>query len=138
LSPAGVTQLATIVPILFYLREALAYFASLGIKVCQLMSDNGSAYRFYPVATFPKQIVVGHIFTRPYTQRTNGKAERFIQTSLREWAYAAVYQNSRHRHQHLQPWLHRDNWHRPPTALKLKTPIQSLSLPMTNGLRLHS
>jgi transposase InsO family protein len=74
-----------------FLREALAYFASLGIKVRQLMSANGSAYRSYPVATFLHQQVIEHIFTRPYTPRTNGKAERFIQTSLREWAYAAVY-----------------------------------------------
>ena len=124
--------------VLEFLSEALAYFASLGIEVRQLMSDNGSAYRSYPVAAFLHQQVIEHIFTRPYTPRTNGKAERFIQTSLREWAYAAVYQNSRHRHQHLQPWLHRYNWHRPHTALKLKTPIQSLSLPMNNVLRLHS
>ncbi len=120
-----------------FLRGALAYFASLGIKVRQLMSDNGSAYRSYPVAAFLNQQVIEHIFTRPYTPRTNGKAERFIQTSLREWAYAAVYQNSLHRQQHLQPWLHRYNWHRPHTALKLKTPIQSLNLPMNNVLRLH-
>ena len=124
--------------VLQFLREALAYFASLGIEVRQLMSDNGSAYRSYPVAAFLHQQVIEHIFTRPYTPRTNGKAERFIQTSLREWAYAAVYQNSNHRHQHLQPWLHRYNWHRPHTALKLKTPIQSLSLHMNNVLRLHT
>jgi transposase InsO family protein len=95
-------------------------FASLGIEVRQLMSDNGSAYRSYPIATFLHQQVIEHIFTRPYTPRTNGKAERFIQTSLREWAYAAVYQNSRHRHQHLRPWLHRYNWHRPHTPLNSK------------------
>ncbi len=57
---------------------------------------------------------------------------------LREWAYAAVYQNSAHRQQHLQPWLHRYNWHRPHSALKLKTPVQSLNLTMNNVLRLHT
>ena len=121
-----------------FLREALAHFASFGIRVRQLMSDNGPAYRSRPVATFLHQLGIEHIFTRPYTPRTNGKAERFIQTSLREWAYAAVYQNSAHRQQHLQPWLHRYNWHRPHTALKLKTPVQSLNLPMNNVLRLHT
>ena len=120
-----------------FLREALAHFASFGIRVRQLMSDNGPAYRSRPVATFLQKLGIEHIFTRPYTPRTNGKAERFIQTSLREWAYAAVYQNSAHRQQHLQPWLHRYNWHRPHTALKLKTPVQSLNLPMNNVLRLH-
>ena len=60
------------------------------------MSDNGSAYRSQPVAAFLHKLLIKHIFTRPYTPRTNGKAERFIQTSLRERAYAAVYQNSLH------------------------------------------
>ncbi len=85
-----------------------------------LVSDNGLAYRSQPVAIFLQKLGIEHIFTRPYTPRTNDKAERFIQTSLHEWAYAAVYQNSAHRQQHLQPWLHRYNWHRPHNALKLK------------------
>jgi len=63
---------------------------------------------------------VSRIFTRPYSPCFNGKAERFIQTSLRKWAYAAVYQNSAHRQQHLQPWLHSYTRHRPHTALNSK------------------
>ena len=86
-----------------FLREALAHFASFGIPVRQLMSDNGPAYRLQPIAAFLQNLGIVHIFTRPYTPRTNGKAKRFIQTTLREWAYVAVYQNSAHRQQHLQP-----------------------------------
>ena len=87
----------------FFLKKALSYFASLGIKVERLMSDNGAAYRSRPIASFLRSKGIRHIFTKPYTPKTNGKAERFIQTSLREWAYAAVYQNSDHRCSHLKP-----------------------------------
>jgi transposase InsO family protein len=120
-----------------FLKKALSYSASLGIKVERLMSDNGPAYRSRPIAQMLRKLGIRHIFTKPYTPKTNGKAERFIQTSLREWAYAAVYQNSDHRQSHLNPWLHRYNWHRPHCALKLKTPIQRLNLPLNNLLSLH-
>ena len=79
-----------------FLREALAHFASFGIPVRQLMSDNGPAYRLQPIAAFLQNLGIVHIFTRPYTPRTNGKAKRFIQTTLREWAYVAVYQKTPH------------------------------------------
>ncbi|MBA3560047.1 MAG: transposase [Gemmatimonadaceae bacterium] len=75
---------------------------------------------------------------RPYTPRTNGKAERFIQTSLREWAYAQVYSHSTHRADYLQPWLHRYNWHRPHSALFHHLPISKLNLTVNNLLSLHS
>jgi transposase InsO family protein len=78
------------------------------------------------------------IFTRPYTPKTNGKAERFIQTALREWAYARAYQNSHQRIAELQIWLHRYNWHRPHGSLKANTPISRLGLGGNNLLRLHS
>ena len=121
-----------------FLRQALAHFASFGIRVRQLMSDNGSAHRSQLVAAFLQKLRIEHIFTRRYTPRSNGNAEHFIQTSLREWAYAAVYQNSAHRQQHLQPWIHRYNWHRPHAALKVGTAIHSLNLPVNNVLRFHS
>jgi transposase InsO family protein len=120
-----------------FLQKALSYYASLGIKVERLMSDNGAAYRSRPIAAFLRRKGIRHVFTKPYTPKTNGKAERFIQTTLREWAYAAVYQNSDHRSSHLNPWLHRYNWHRPHCSLKLKTPIQRLNLPLNNLLSLH-
>ena len=68
------------------LRQALAHFVSFGIRVRQLMSDSSSAYRSHPVAAFLQKLRIEDIFILPYTPRTNGKAERFIQTSLREWA----------------------------------------------------
>ena len=74
-----------------FLKKALSYFASLSIKLERLMSDNGAAYRSRPIAQFLRSKRIRHIFTKPYTPKTNGKAERFIQTSLREWVYAAVY-----------------------------------------------
>src|ERR1700712_1315485 len=73
-----------------------------------------------------------------YTPKTNGKAERFIQTALREWAYAIAYPTSNHRAAELPVWLHRYNWHRPHASLKSKTPISRLGLTEDNLLRLHS
>ena len=120
-----------------FLSNALQHFASLGIKIQRLMTDNGPAYRSRLLACDLHQLHIRHIFTKLYTPKTNGKAERFIQTSLREWAYAAVYQNSAHRQDHLLPWLHRYNWHRPHSALNHSPPISSLNLPMNNLLSLH-
>ncbi|MBA3544483.1 MAG: IS481 family transposase [Chthoniobacterales bacterium] len=120
-----------------FLERALAYFASLGIKVQRIMSDNGSCYRSHLFRAATQRHRLRHLFTRPYTPRTNGKAERFIQTSLREWAYAAVYAHSAHRADHLQPWLHRYNWHRPHSALQFQPPISKLHLTMNNLLSLH-
>jgi transposase len=77
-------------------------------------------------------------YRRPYTPKTNGKAERFIQTALREWAYARAYQNSDQRTAELSDWLHRYNWHRPHGSLKANTPISRLGLSRDNLLRLHS
>jgi transposase InsO family protein len=92
-----------------FLQRAIAYFASLGIQAQGLMSDNGACYRSHLFRAACQRYRLRHLFTRPYTPRTNGKAERFIQTSLREWAYAARYAHSAHRTAHLQPWLHRYN-----------------------------
>ena len=76
------------------------------------------------VAAVCQALELGHRFTRPYTPRTNGKAERFIQTLLREWAYAVAYPSSAHRTAALDRWLHYYNWHRPHTALNRQPPIQ--------------
>ena len=78
-----------------------------------------------------------HIRTKPYTPKTNGKAERFIQTALREWAYARVYQTSDDRAADLPVWTHLYNWHRPHTALKSKPPISRLDFDRNNLLRFH-
>jgi transposase InsO family protein len=74
-----------------FLRAALAYYASLGVRISEILTDNGGAYRSGEFAKTCQELGVKHRFTRPYTPRTNGKAERFIQTALREWAYARAY-----------------------------------------------
>ena len=85
-----------------------------------------------------KALGLRHIRTKPYTPKTNGKAERFIQTALREWAYAQKYQSSDRRAAELPFWLHRYNWHRPHGGIKLQTPISRLALTEDNLLRLHN
>ena len=121
-----------------FLKAALAYYESLGIKVERVMTDNGSCYKSFAFRGLCKRLGLRHIRTKPYTPKTNGKAERFIQTSLREWAYAQAYQNSNQRKQELPLWLHRYNWHRPHAGIDDKVPISRLGLPENNLLRLHN
>ena len=123
---------------LAFLHAALSYFSSLGVKTRAIMSDNGGCYRSRLFRSACRALGLRHLFTRPYTPRTNGKAERFIQTSLREWAYARTYPNSLVRAAHLKPWLHRYNWHRPHHSLQLKPPISKLPQNHNNLLRLHT
>ena len=120
-----------------FLMAALAYYKSLGVKVERVMSDNGSCYKSFAFRRACKRFGLRHVRTKPYTPRTNGKAERFIQTSLREWAYAQAYQNSRQRRAELPYWLHQYNWHRPHAGIDDKVPISRLGLPENNLLRLH-
>jgi len=121
-----------------FLKAALAYYASLGVKVERVMTDNGSCYKSFAFRAACKRLGLRHIRTKPYTPKTNGKVERFIQTSLREWAYAMAYENSRQRKHQLPTWLHRYNWHRPHTGINDRTPISRLGLTENNVLRLHS
>jgi len=120
-----------------FLEAAIAYYASLGVTVTRVMTDNGSCYRAKAFAKACRRLGLKHIRTKPYTPRTNGKAERFIQTALREWAYAIAYLTSQHRAAELPIWLHRYNWHRPHGSLKSKPPITRLALTEDNLLRLH-
>jgi transposase InsO family protein len=121
-----------------FLRAALTYYARLGIRFKAVLTDNGAAYRSRIFAAACRALGLKHRFTRPYTPRTNGKAERFIQTALREWAYARVYQNSDQRRQELNSWLHQYNWHRPHASLGLSPPISRSALDRNNLLTLHS
>jgi transposase InsO family protein len=121
-----------------FLHAAIAYYASLGIAVARVMTDNGACYRSDAFRLACKALGLRHIRTRPYTPRTNGKAERFIQTSLREWAYAQAYPTSEHRKAELPRWLHQYNWHRPHGSLQSQTPISRLGMDVNNLLRLHS
>jgi transposase InsO family protein len=109
-----------------FLDRAIAWFADHGVNVERVMTDNGSGYVSTVWAEHCTRIEVRHIRTRPYRPRTNGKAERFIQTMLKEWAYAAVYQTSDQRHQALGPWVWRYNNQRLHSALGHKTPISRL------------
>ena len=121
-----------------FLEAAVAYYASLGVTIERVMTDNGSCYRSMAFRAACKRLGLRQIFTKPYTPKTNGKAERFIQTALREWAYACAYHNSDQRSAELPNWLHRYNWHRPHGSLKANTPISRLGLSEDNLLRFHS
>jgi transposase InsO family protein len=120
-----------------FLKATLAYYEGLGVKVQRVMTDNGSCYKSFAFRRACKRFGLKHIRTKPYTPKTNGKAERFIQTCLREWAYAHAYHHSRQRTGELPYWLHRYNWHRPHAGIGAKTPISRLSLAEDNLLRLH-
>jgi transposase InsO family protein len=109
-----------------FLRRAVASYRSHGIGVEGLMTDNGSAYRSAAHALVCRAMGIKHIRTRPYRPQTNGKAERFIRTMLREWAYAAVYGSSPERARALSGWLERYNFRRRHGALGHRPPIQRL------------
>jgi len=121
-----------------FLRAAVAYYAGLGVRVKGVYTDNAKAYRGSDFASACRLLGLTHQYTRPYTPRTNGKAERLIQSSLREWAYARAYGNSSQRCNALPQWLHGYNWHRPHSSLAGQPPIHRLGLDRNNLLRLHS
>jgi len=120
-----------------FLEAAVAYYRHLGIKPERVMTDNGACYKSGAFAKACRNLGIKHIRTKPYTPKTNGKAERFIQTALREWAYARTYPSSAQRASHLPDWLHRYNWHRPHGSLNAKPPISRLGMAEDNLLRLH-
>jgi transposase InsO family protein len=121
-----------------FLKAAVAYYKSLGVTVTRVMTDNGSCYQAFAFRDACRDLGIKHIRTKPYTPKTNGKAERFIQTALREWAYAQAYPTSDRRAQELPIWLHQYNWHRPHGGIKSQTPISRLGLTKDNLLRLHT
>jgi len=121
-----------------FLHQAVEFFARYGIGVRALLTDNGSSYRSWQFARACQQLAIKHRRTRPYSPQTNGKAERFIQTALREWAYARPYTHSDRRNEQLPIWLHQYNWHRPHGGIKAMTPISRLALSTDNLLSLHT
>lgn len=121
-----------------FLRRALTWFGRRGVQVQRILSDNGSAYRSRLVAAFCRARQLRQRFTRPYTPRTNGKAERFIQTLLREWAYGVAYAASTQRTAALPRWLHYYNWHRRHSALNGQPPISRVVVGRDDLLRLHT
>ena len=120
------------------LIAAVRYYRGLGIRIQRVLTDNGSCYRSYRFAKACRRLSIRHKRTRPYTPRTNGKAERFIQSALREWAYAHTYINAKQRADQLPYWLHHYNWHRPHGSLGRKPPISRLGLSADNLARLHN
>jgi len=120
------------------LLRALRYYRKLGIRFRRVMTDNGACYLSRAFRRLCRRLGLRHVRTKPYTPRTNGKAERFIQTSLREWAYARSYESSEQRAAHLPVWLHHYNWHRPHASLGYYPPISRVALSLNNVLGLHS
>ncbi len=110
-----------------FMSRAVAWFNSQGVECRQVMSDNGPAYLSRSFAKACKALGLKHIRTRPYTPRTNGKAERFIQTLCREWAYGMPFQNSEERNQWLPRYLSIYNRLRKHTALGGRAPQQRLN-----------
>lgn len=110
-----------------FLLRAANWLKCHGIKVRRVMTDNGSCYRSHLFRTALDHVGARPIRTRPYTPRTNGKAERFIQTSIKEWAYERAYENSEERTGRLGDWMEYYNQRRPHTALKHKPPISRLT-----------
>lgn len=108
------------------LERSVAYFKSLGVTIVRVMTDNGSCYRSRAFARACKSLGIKHIYTKPYTPQTNGKAERFVQTMMREWAYATQFETSEQRKADLPHWLHRYNCHRPHASLGKQTPISRI------------
>lgn len=119
------------------LIAALRYYRSLGIRIQRVLTDNGGCYRSAVFARACRRLGLKHRRTKPYTPRTNGKAERWIQTALREWAYARAYENSSQRADYLPAWIHQYNWHRPHSAIGYLPPISRLPV-MNNLVALHT
>ena len=115
-----------------FLRQAVDFFAQRNVQVRALLSDNGSCYRSARFRQACLQMQMTHRRTRPYTPRTNGKAERFIQTALREWAYATHWDNSDQRDAQLQHWTHFYNHQRPHASLKQCPPLSRLQMSSTS------
>src|SRR5262249_41070042 len=119
-----------------FLRRACRWFARRGIRVQRVLSDNGSGYLSRVFAAACQALAIAQRRTRPYTPRTNGKAERLIQTLLREWAYGRPYTSSLERQAALPRYLHYYNWHRPHGSLQSRPPISRV-IPADNLLSAH-
>ena len=111
-----------------FTKRAVDWFAKQGVQTKRVMSDNGSCYVSKDFKDCCEELGIRHLRTRPYSPRTNGKAERLIQTLLREWAYAKPFKTSAGRRCALQPWLRRYNQVRPHGSLGYKAPMTRIEL----------
>lgn len=122
-----------------FLRDAVAYYGRLGVTIKRLLTDNGSAFRSRAFRAACIELGVRHKFTRAYRPQTNGKAERFIQSALREWAYGIAYDHSTERTAMLAKWQHHYNWHRPHAGIGGVPPMSRLNpASRKNVLTLHT
>jgi len=112
-----------------FLRRTVRHYRQRGVRIRAVLTDNGGCYLSKAFAAACAELGIGHRFTRPYRPRTNGKAERFIQTLLREWAYARPYRTSNQRTRALEPWLRYYNTQRPHTALGYRPPLSRIRRP---------
>lgn len=110
-----------------FLDRTVAWFAGWGVHVRAVMTDNGSGFRGHRFTAVRQQLRIRHVWTRPYSPQTNGKAERFIRTTLAEWAYAQPYRTSLARAGALTDFLRYYNGERPHSALGYRTPAQRLT-----------
>jgi transposase InsO family protein len=117
-----------------FLLRALRWFRARGIRARRVMTDNGSAYRSRRFAKALRLLAIRHIFTRPYTPRTSGKAERFIQTLTRAWDCGVPYPSSQARDADLPRWLDRFNRSRPHSARNGLSPLGAVN----NLVRTHT
>jgi len=117
-----------------FLRRAIAWFAERGVAVERVMTDNGSPYVSAVHANACRELGIRHLRTQPYRPRTNGKAERFIQTMLREWAYGRLYGSSAERADQLAGWLERYNYRRKHGSLGHRPPADRLNELLGNNL----
>lgn len=117
-----------------FLRAAVAYYASLGVTIKRLLTDNGSAFRSKAFRAACAELGMRQKFTRAYRPQTNGKAERFIQSALREWAYGIAYNHSSERTAMLAKWQHHYNWHRPHAGIGGMPPMSRLKPASGNNL----
>lgn len=109
-----------------FLRRVITRFESLGIRIERVLTDNAKCYASNPFRELCETHHIRQVFTRPYTPRTNGKAERFIQTLTRRWAYRRPYRTSAHRTAALRPWITHYNHSRPHRALGMRPPMARL------------
>jgi transposase InsO family protein len=128
----------TIPSVISALHQALSFYSTHGIHIKRILTDNGSAYLSHAFANECLKLGIKHKRTRPYRPQTNGKAERFIQTLTKEWAYAKSYLSSRLRNAYLLDYINLYNWTRPHTSLNFHTPIYKLSLSAANVSRYYS
>jgi transposase InsO family protein len=105
-----------------FLRASVRYFAELGVTVRRVLTDNGAAFCSMRFAEACRRLRLTHKFTRAYRPQTNGKAERFIQSALREWAYGIEYRHSSERTAMLSRWLHHYNQRQPHSSIARRTP----------------